>query len=136
MELRPKRLGRDTSWRSAKGSLLTLALVALSGTSILAPTPRVGPHAKAKSAEQAAPELSLQIGHSGWVRAVAFAPQGTTLARGGLDNTVKVWDAQNGMLVRNIPTTETMGVWAIAWSPDGLTLASGGPDGNIEVWDA
>src|SRR5258708_36750510 len=106
MELRPKRLRRDTSWRSARGSLLTLALVALSGTSILVPTPRVGPHAKAKITEQAAPELSLQIGHSGWVRAVAFAPHGTTLASGGLDNTVKGWDGQNGMLVRKIPRTE------------------------------
>ena len=36
-------------------------------------------------------ELFVQLGHSSVIRAVAWSPDGTTLASGSDDNTVKVW---------------------------------------------
>ncbi|WP_374581166.1 WD40 repeat domain-containing protein [Frankia sp. CiP3] len=33
-------------------------------------------------------------GHTGWVTSVAFAPDGNTLASGGTDNTVRLWQVR------------------------------------------
>jgi len=35
-------------------------------------------------------------GHTGFVLSVAFSPDGKTLASGGLDNTIKLWDVKPG----------------------------------------
>ena len=42
-----------------------------------------------------------QSAHSGYVRSVAFSPDGATIVSGSDDKTIKVWDA--GTLVRHIP---------------------------------
>ena len=34
-----------------------------------------------------------QSAHSGWVRSVAFSPDGKTIVSGSWDMTIKVWDA-------------------------------------------
>ena len=39
--------------------------------------------------------------HSGWVRSVAFSPDGKTIVSGSNDKTLKVWDA--GTPARLIP---------------------------------
>jgi WD40 repeat protein len=33
------------------------------------------------------------LGHTNWVRSVAFSPDGTRIASGSYDQTVRVWDA-------------------------------------------
>ena len=35
-------------------------------------------------------------GHKDWVAGVDFNPNGTSLASGGGDNTVKIWNTQTG----------------------------------------
>jgi WD40 repeat protein len=37
-------------------------------------------------------ELGQLAGHKGWVKALAFAPDGKTLASGSRDTTVLLWD--------------------------------------------
>ena len=37
-----------------------------------------------------------QSAHSGWVRSVAFSPDGKTIVSGSEDKTIKVWDAGVG----------------------------------------
>lgn len=66
-------------------------------------------------------------GHTGTVTAVAFSPDGLTIASSSLDGSVRLWDTANGAQTARIdagvPAT------SLAYSPDGATLAVGYQDG-------
>src|SRR5262249_57022936 len=64
-------------------------------------------------------------GHSLGVSALAFAPDGKTLASGSYDNTVRLWRIDSGLPWRAL-SGHSNGVSAVAFAPDGRTLASGG----------
>jgi len=72
--------------------------------------------------------------HMSEVSAVAFSPDGKTLASGSRDNTVILWD-----LASNQPIDQFIGhtgwVYSVAFSPDGRTLASGSRDNTIILWN-
>ena len=57
--------------------------------------------------------------------AVAIAPDGTWLASGGDDGTVRIWDPATGQQ-RAALTGHTGPVTAVAIAPDGTWLASAG----------
>ena len=79
-------------------------------------------------------EWATLDGHEGWVAAVAFSPDGTILATGSHDQTIKLWDAATG---RELATLRghTGNVYTVAFSPDGSLLASGSLDGTVRLWD-
>jgi WD40 repeat protein len=68
------------------------------------------------------------------VQAVAIAPDGSWLATGGLDHTVRIWDPVTGTQ-RHTLTDHTSYVQAVAITPDGSWLATGGYDGTVRIWD-
>jgi WD40 repeat protein/tRNA A-37 threonylcarbamoyl transferase component Bud32 len=64
-----------------------------------------------------------------------FSPDGHFLASGGLENTVKVWDASTGREVLTLRGHRDT-VNSVAFSPDGQQLASGSSDTTVRLWDA
>jgi WD40 repeat protein len=87
------------------------------------------------------PIRALQ-GHKDWITALAFSPNGATLASASLDGTIKLWDLASGALIASLRSGR---VSAIGFSPDGTVLAAGGQmlkwtDGKtslegIQLWD-
>lgn len=93
--------------------------------------------------------LRTLTGHSSYVYSVAFSPDGQTpstglrqssaersgqvLASGSRDETIKLWRASDGKLLRTLKGHSDW-VRSVAFSPDGRTLASGSSDKTIKLW--
>ncbi len=81
------------------------------------------------------PEPARTIGaHQGWVRAVAVSPDGSTVASVGNDMIVRLWNAADGALVREMTGHESH-IYNVAFHPDGKRLASGDLKCNVFDWD-
>lgn len=81
-------------------------------------------------------DLTL-YGHTFWALSVAFSPDGTQIASGSQDYSIKVWDAKTGEEIRTLkgPDGHKGGVASVAFSPDGSRIASGSSDKTIKVWN-
>jgi WD40 repeat protein len=66
---------------------------------------------------------------------VAYSPDGQTLASGGLDGTVRVWEATTGREVQALHG-HTRLVTDVAYSPDGRRIVSTSMDRTVRLWDA
>jgi WD40 repeat protein len=78
--------------------------------------------------------LVPQAGHIGAVMSVVYSPDGHLIASGGLDRTIRLWDATTGNEVRSLVGHEG-GVYAVAFSPDGSLLASASDDQTVRIWN-
>ncbi|MEU6117058.1 TIR domain-containing protein [Streptomyces sp. NPDC047117] len=80
---------------------------------------------------------------SGGATAAAWSPDGTRVASGTRDGTVRIWHATTGKPVRRQPRDATggaeqhgRGARSVAWSPDSRHVAAVLPDGSLHLWDA
>ncbi len=65
---------------------------------------------------------------------LAFSPDGSLLACGSDDSTVKLWNTMNGELI-SVFTAHLSTVYILTFSPDGTILASGSSDGTVRFWN-
>ncbi|MCI0456702.1 MAG: protein kinase [Gemmataceae bacterium] len=73
-------------------------------------------------------------GHAGPVYTVAVHPDGRTIASGGVDQRVVLWDPVGATKPRILKHHQEP-VRSVAFSPDGQRLASGAHDGTIGLWE-
>ncbi|CAG7851430.1 SubName: Full=Related to WD40-repeat protein (Notchless protein) {ECO:0000313/EMBL:CCA73057.1} [Serendipita indica DSM 11827] len=75
-------------------------------------------------------------GPTGGVDAVTFSHDGSRIAPGSFDGTVRLWDADTGQpLGEPIFSGEGL-IYAVAFSPDDSQIALGGSEAEIQLWDA
>jgi RNA polymerase sigma factor (sigma-70 family) len=69
------------------------------------------------------------------ITAIAFAPDGKTLASGHVDGTVSLWDVVTREELVTLDGHEAQ-ITALAFTADGRTLASGDQNGVVKFWAA
>lgn len=73
-------------------------------------------------------------GHVGDVYSVAVALDGSWMATGSLDATIKIWDPGSGEAIETLEGHK-QGVYRVRFSPGGGTLVSCAQDATVRLWD-
>jgi WD40 repeat protein len=64
---------------------------------------------------------------------IAYSPDGSLLASGSFDKVVRVWDTNDGRLLRTFGQHDD-DVTSVAFSADGALLASSSKDKTVKIW--
>ena len=84
--------------------------------------------------EQIAWGVVTHEGHTGDVTAVAFSPDGATLASGGTDNKIRIWDVGTREH-RAAFTGHSERVTVLTFAKNGSMLVSGSEDNTVQLWN-
>jgi WD40 repeat protein len=79
------------------------------------------------------PPHVIEAGEGG-TPSITFSPDGRTIARGGGDGSIRLWDADSKKALATFKWQDKR-VYGLAFSPDGKVLAAGAYDGSVKVWD-
>lgn len=79
-------------------------------------------------------EVRSFTGHYERIASIAFSPDGTFLASGSADNTIKLWDVQTGDLIHTF-SGHADEVRSVAFRADGRYVVSGSKDKTVKIWD-
>ncbi|KAJ9604987.1 ribosome assembly [Cladophialophora chaetospira] len=80
-------------------------------------------------------------GHTSWVLAVSWSPDGKFLATGSMDNTVRLWEPKTGEALGGPLKGHTKWITSLSCepyhtqAPGKPRLASASKDGTVRIWD-
>jgi WD40 repeat protein len=74
-------------------------------------------------------------GHNYPVLSVAYHPDGSTMASGGDDRTIRIWNVNTGQTLK-VLRGHTDSISCLVFSEDGQLLATGSNDRTIRLWSA
>ena len=77
--------------------------------------------------------LRLCLEHPGGIQAIAYSHDGETIATGGKDGTIRLWDAASGQPLGS-PLAQPCAVTSVAFSRDGRLLLTVGASGPAYLW--
>jgi len=80
-------------------------------------------------------QLLYRIPQPGWISALAFSPDGRTVACGHDDGFVRIWDVLSQRQIGELPA-HADAVSAIQFSAAGDRIATAGEDRVVQVWNA
>jgi WD40 repeat protein len=79
-------------------------------------------------------QVDAHPGPANWIRALSVSPDGRLLASGANDSLVKLWNADDGTLVREFRGHKS-NVYSVQFDPSGKFLLSGDLLGQVKQWD-
>lgn len=74
--------------------------------------------------------------HTDFVSCLAFASDGSIIASGSADNTIRLWNTENYAIIGEPLTGHTEPVRFLSFPPDNRTIASGSDARTVRLWDA
>ncbi len=74
-------------------------------------------------------------GHEDRVRSVSFSTNGTKLASGSDDGTIRLWDVESGHCLGISPRISSW-IISMSFACSGKRIVSASPDGKVRIWDA
>jgi len=76
----------------------------------------------------------FKSGNNKTVWSVAFSPDGKTIASGGDEPIVNIWDVATGRLIHTL-RGHSLTVWSVKFSPDGSKIVSASFDAMLNIWN-
>ncbi len=96
--------------------------------------PTIPPTPKRERLDPTSVRLLRTLEHDDAARSIAFSPDSSTLASGGYDTKVRLWNVATGQIQRTL-SGHRYWILCVRFSPDGSTLASGSMDRTTRLWD-
>jgi RNA polymerase sigma-70 factor (ECF subfamily) len=146
VEVRRRRRTRRTALGVAVVAVVAAPILLVSltrGTSPAPTAPTPTPSVVTSTAPGPEPDLRLlrapAAAHTGDPSqmvgsSVDFSPDGQTIATGGQDRIIRLWDPTDGSMLGELPGHEDM-ITDLAFNPATGELVSGSWDGTVRFWD-